>query len=95
MHITALSVGPGQVTMAGLEMSGYGYNWIGAVCLRVWFFALYLVCIVLILIVKVCTGFLMFQSDNATLNEVLMAHPDKREAIMDEMKQILTPMAQK
>ncbi|KAJ7335503.1 hypothetical protein JRQ81_013444 [Phrynocephalus forsythii] len=24
-----------------------------------------------------------------------MAHPDKREAIMDEMKQILTPMAQK
>nr|XP_020657205.1 pumilio homolog 3 [Pogona vitticeps]XP_020657206.1 pumilio homolog 3 [Pogona vitticeps]XP_020657207.1 pumilio homolog 3 [Pogona vitticeps] len=39
--------------------------------------------------------FQVYKSDNATLNEVLMAHPDKREAIMDEMKQILTPMAQK
>ncbi|XP_062985359.1 pumilio homolog 3 [Elgaria multicarinata webbii] len=34
-------------------------------------------------------------SDHRTLNEVLEAQPEKREAIMDEMKQILTPMAQK
>ncbi|NXX98770.1 PUM3 protein, partial [Centropus bengalensis] len=30
-----------------------------------------------------------------TLDKVLEAHPEKREAILDEMKQILTPMAQK
>ncbi|KAM6304218.1 pumilio homolog 3 isoform 2-T2 [Podargus strigoides] len=30
-----------------------------------------------------------------TLNKVLEAQPEKREAILDEMKQILTPMAQK
>ncbi|XP_067425443.1 pumilio homolog 3 isoform X2 [Emydura macquarii macquarii] len=30
-----------------------------------------------------------------TLDKVLGAHPEKQEAIMDEMKQILTPMAQK
>ncbi|XP_032657682.1 pumilio homolog 3 isoform X1 [Chelonoidis abingdonii] len=30
-----------------------------------------------------------------TLGKVLEAHPEKQEAIMDEMKQILTPMAQK
>ncbi|XP_061485011.1 pumilio homolog 3 isoform X2 [Rhineura floridana] len=34
-------------------------------------------------------------SDHPTLNEVLKAQPGKREAILDEMKQILTPMAQK
>ncbi|XP_063279139.1 pumilio homolog 3 [Prinia subflava] len=31
----------------------------------------------------------------STLGEVLEAQPEKREAILDEMKQILTPMAQK
>ncbi|NXG02726.1 PUM3 protein, partial [Sakesphorus luctuosus] len=31
----------------------------------------------------------------ATLDKVLEAQPEKREAILDEMKQILTPMAQK
>nr|XP_032622986.1 pumilio homolog 3-like [Chelonoidis abingdonii] len=30
-----------------------------------------------------------------TLDKVLEAHPEKQEAMMDEMKQILTPMAQK
>ncbi|XP_043402412.1 pumilio homolog 3 isoform X4 [Chelonia mydas] len=30
-----------------------------------------------------------------TLDKVLEAHPEKQEAIMDEMKQILTPVAQK
>ncbi|KAM8792734.1 pumilio homolog 3 [Eudromia elegans] len=30
-----------------------------------------------------------------TLDKVLETHPEKREAILDEMKQILTPMAQK
>lgn len=30
-----------------------------------------------------------------TLDKVLEAQPEKREAILDEMKQILTPMAQK
>ncbi|XP_074850939.1 pumilio homolog 3 [Carettochelys insculpta] len=30
-----------------------------------------------------------------TLDKVLEAHPEKQEAVMDEMKQILTPMAQK
>uniref|UniRef100_A0A452IEJ6 Pumilio homolog 3 n=1 Tax=Gopherus agassizii TaxID=38772 RepID=A0A452IEJ6_9SAUR len=30
-----------------------------------------------------------------TLDKVIEAHPEKQEAIMDEMKQILTPMAQK
>ncbi|NWH73713.1 PUM3 protein, partial [Piaya cayana] len=30
-----------------------------------------------------------------TLDKVLEAHPEKREAILDEMRQILTPMAQK
>ncbi|XP_056180902.1 pumilio homolog 3 isoform X1 [Falco biarmicus] len=30
-----------------------------------------------------------------TLDKVVDAHPEKREAILDEMKQILTPMAQK
>nr|XP_056704113.1 pumilio homolog 3 [Euleptes europaea] len=34
-------------------------------------------------------------SEHPTLDEVLEMHPEKREAIMDEMKQILTPMAQK
>ncbi|XP_044302179.1 pumilio homolog 3 isoform X2 [Varanus komodoensis] len=34
-------------------------------------------------------------SEHRTLNEVLEARPEKRESIMDEMKQILTPMAQK
>ncbi|XP_007423442.1 pumilio homolog 3 [Python bivittatus] len=33
--------------------------------------------------------------DQSTLGKVLEAQPEKREAIMDEMKQILTPMAQK
>ncbi|XP_006129961.2 pumilio homolog 3 isoform X2 [Pelodiscus sinensis] len=32
---------------------------------------------------------------HSTLDKVLEAHPEKQEAIMDEMKQILTPMAQK
>ncbi|XP_062455616.1 pumilio homolog 3 [Rhea pennata] len=32
---------------------------------------------------------------HATLDKVLEAQPEKREAILDEMKQILTPMAQK
>jgi len=30
-----------------------------------------------------------------TLDKVLEAQPEKREAVLDEMKQILTPMAQK
>lgn len=30
-----------------------------------------------------------------TLDKVLEAQPEKREAILDEMKQILTPMTQK
>ncbi|KAM3846165.1 pumilio homolog 3 [Vipera latastei] len=34
-------------------------------------------------------------ADRSTLGEVLEVQPEKREAIMDEMKQILTPMAQK
>ncbi|CAI5796428.1 pumilio homolog 3 [Podarcis lilfordi] len=34
-------------------------------------------------------------SEHPTLEEVLKAQPEKREAILDEMKQILTPMAQK
>lgn len=34
-------------------------------------------------------------SDHPTLDQVLEAQPEKREVIMDEMKQILTPMAQK
>ncbi|KAJ6669539.1 hypothetical protein lerEdw1_000087 [Lerista edwardsae] len=34
-------------------------------------------------------------SDHPTLGQVLEAQPEKREIIMDEMKQILTPMAQK
>ncbi|XP_054843520.1 pumilio homolog 3 isoform X2 [Eublepharis macularius] len=34
-------------------------------------------------------------SEHPTLDKVLEAQPEKREAIMDEMKQILTPMAQK
>ncbi|XP_063151160.1 pumilio homolog 3 [Candoia aspera] len=34
-------------------------------------------------------------ADQSTLGEVLEAQPEKREAIMDEMKQILIPMAQK
>ncbi|XP_070598704.1 pumilio homolog 3 isoform X2 [Erythrolamprus reginae] len=33
--------------------------------------------------------------DQSTLGKVLEIQPEKREAIMDEMKQILTPMAQK
>uniref|UniRef100_A0A8C8SWA8 Pumilio homolog 3 n=1 Tax=Pelusios castaneus TaxID=367368 RepID=A0A8C8SWA8_9SAUR len=33
--------------------------------------------------------------EHPTLDKVLKAHPEKQEAIMDEMKQILTPMAQK
>ncbi|NXO29838.1 PUM3 protein, partial [Cisticola juncidis] len=33
--------------------------------------------------------------DVSTLGKVLEAQPEKREAILDEMKQILTPMAQK
>ncbi|XP_060546497.1 pumilio homolog 3 [Pantherophis guttatus] len=34
-------------------------------------------------------------ADQSTLGKVLEIQPEKREAIMDEMKQILTPMAQK
>ncbi|KAG8130596.1 hypothetical protein E2320_017338 [Naja naja] len=34
-------------------------------------------------------------ADQSTLGQVLEIQPEKREAIMDEMKQILTPMAQK
>uniref|UniRef100_A0A803TYL8 Pumilio homolog 3 n=1 Tax=Anolis carolinensis TaxID=28377 RepID=A0A803TYL8_ANOCA len=34
-------------------------------------------------------------SEHPTLNAVLAARPEKQEAIIDEMKQILTPMAQK
>ncbi|KAK9408170.1 pumilio 3 [Crotalus adamanteus] len=34
-------------------------------------------------------------ADRSTLGEVLEIQPEKREAIMDEMKQILTPMGQK
>ncbi|XP_048359301.1 pumilio homolog 3 [Sphaerodactylus townsendi] len=34
-------------------------------------------------------------SEHPTLEKVVESHPEKREAIMDEMKQILTPMAQK
>lgn len=38
----------------------------------------------------------LFQTaDQSTLGKVLEIQPEKREAIMDEMKQILTPMAQK
>ncbi|XP_058026662.1 pumilio homolog 3-like [Ahaetulla prasina] len=34
-------------------------------------------------------------ADQSTLGKVLEIQPEKREAILDEMKQILTPMAQK
>ena len=38
----------------------------------------------------------LFQSaDHPTLDKVLKVQPGKLELIMDEMKQILTPMAQK
>ncbi|XP_029469187.1 pumilio homolog 3 [Rhinatrema bivittatum] len=41
-------------------------------------------------------AFLVYKSAvHPTLAEVLEAHPEKQETIMEEMKQILTPMAQK
>uniref|UniRef100_A0A8D0G9I2 Pumilio homolog 3 n=1 Tax=Sphenodon punctatus TaxID=8508 RepID=A0A8D0G9I2_SPHPU len=40
--------------------------------------------------------FQVFKSPlHPTLDKVLEAHPEKREGLLDEMKQILTPMAQK
>lgn len=40
--------------------------------------------------------FVLLQSaDHPTLDKVLEMQPEKLELIMDEMKQILTPMAQK
>lgn len=39
--------------------------------------------------------FLLQSADHPTLDKVLKVQPEKLELIMDEMKQILTPMAQK
>lgn len=46
-------------------------------------------------IIKTLNGYSFQTPLVPTLDKVLEAQPEKREAILDEMKQILTPMAQK